>query len=162
MPLQDPSTEIASFRPITAENAIRLGQGFATIDPWARYRYTPEALSTFLSMREEQAPRFEILSEGAIAGALCIRENWLRGPYLQFLGILPEFQNLGLGRAALAFFEDRARLQAARNIWVVASEFNHAALAFYERFGFVRVATLDGLAAEGIGEILLRKRLIIG
>ncbi len=162
MPLQNPSTEIASFRPMTAQNAIRLGEGFAAIDPWARYRYTPEALATFLAMHEEQAPRFEILSDGTLAGALCIRENWLRGPYLQFLGVLPGFQNRGLGRAALAFFEERARLEAARNIWVVASEFNHGALAFYERFGFVRVATLDGLAAEGIGEILLRKRLIIG
>lgn len=162
MPLQSPATEIVSFRPMTAESAMRLGEGLAAIDPWARYRYTPEALATFLSMREEQAPRSEILSEGALAGALCIRDNWLRGPYLQFLGVLPGFQNRGLGRAALAFFEDRARQQAARNIWVVASEFNHGALAFYERFGFVRIATLDGLAAEGIGEILLRKRLIIG
>lgn len=162
MPLQEPSPELVSFRPMTAESAILLGMGFAAIDPWARYRYTPEALSAFLSMGEEHAPRFEILSEGALAGALCIRENWLRGPYLQFLGILPGFQNRGLGRAALTFFEARARRQAARNIWVVASEFNHRALSFYERFGFVRIATLDGLAVEGIGEILFRKRLIIG
>jgi ribosomal protein S18 acetylase RimI-like enzyme len=42
---------------------------------------------------------------------------------------------------------------------VAASDFNSGALRFYERHGFVRVAALEGLVAEGRSEILLRKRL---
>ncbi|MBS0233605.1 MAG: GNAT family N-acetyltransferase [Proteobacteria bacterium] len=154
------SAGTVSFRPMTAESAEHLGEALAVIDPWAHYDYTPEMLSEFLSAKEEDAPRFEIVSDEALAGAISVRRTWLRGPYLQFLAILPAFQKCGIGGAALSWFEARARHDKARNIWVVASDFNRDALAFYERFGFVQVANLDGLVAEGVGEILLRKRLL--
>jgi ribosomal protein S18 acetylase RimI-like enzyme len=144
---------------MSATSARELGAGLATIDPWAHYRYTARDLTTFLSADEADAPRMEILVEGKPAGAFSIRRTWLRGPYLQFLGVLPEFQGKGIGNAVLAYFEAQAVEVKARNIWVSTSEFNVGALAFYERFGFVRVATLDGLVAGGTAEILLRKRL---
>ncbi|MFA5958300.1 GNAT family N-acetyltransferase [Hyphomicrobium sp.] len=151
-----------SFRPMTAASAEHLGEALSGIDPWAHYHYTAKALAAYLGGKEEDAPRFEIVFGETLAGAICIRKNWLRGPYLQLLGILPTFQKRGLGAIALLWFEDEARRDKAQNIWVVASEFNHGALAFYERFGFSRTATFDGLVAEGTAEILLRKRLIIG
>lgn len=147
---------------MTPESAQQLGSPLAAIDPWAHYRYTAEALTTFLRTEENDAPRLEIIVDGTLAGAFSIRRTWLRGPYLQFLGILPPFQNSGVGNAVLSWFETEGNRLQARNIWVSASEFNTRAVAFYERFGFVRVATLDGLVAEGSAEILLRKRLIIG
>lgn len=147
---------------MTVESADMLGAPLAAIDPWAHYRYTPEALTTFLRDNDHDAPRLEILVDGTLAGAFSVRRTWLRGPYLQFLGILPPFQNKGVGHAVLSWFEAEARRLQARNIWVSASEFNVRAVAFYERFGFVRIATLDGLVAEGTNEVLLRKRLIIG
>ncbi len=156
------STVAVSFRPMTRETADSLGSAFAAIDPWARYNYSAEALSKYFRDKEEDAPRYEVVADDVIAGAICIRKNWLRGPYLQFLGILPSFQSQGVGGAALAWFEADARKDKAQNIWVVASDFNAGALAFYERFGFVRVATLDGLVSDKADEILLRKRLIFG
>ncbi|MBS0250773.1 MAG: GNAT family N-acetyltransferase [Proteobacteria bacterium] len=155
-------TATIAFRPMTAESAKLLGAALAAIDPWAHYRYTPEALTTFLQTEEDDAPRLEILVDGALAGAFSIRCTWLRGPYLQFLGILPPFQKNGVGNAVLSWFEAEGNRLHARNIWVSASEFNVRAVAFYERFGFVRVATLEGLVADGSNEILLRKRLTIG
>ncbi len=159
----DPSADAAdiSFRPMSAKSAEALGVALAAIDPWAHYRYTAQALTTFLRAEEDDAPRVEILLEGASAGAFSIRRTWLRGPYLQFLGILPSFQKKGIGNAVLSRFEAEGRGAQARNIWVSTSEFNVGALAFYERFGFIRVATLDALVAEGTNEILLRKRLTI-
>lgn len=139
-----------------------LGAPLAAIDPWAHYRYTPEALTTFLQAEEDDAPRLEILVDGTLAGAFSIRRTWLRGPFLQFLGILPLFQSKGIGNAVLSWFEAEGNKLQVRNIWVSASDFNVRAIAFYERFGFVRVATLEGLVAEGTNEVLLRKRLIIG
>ncbi len=156
------SAGTVSFRPMTAESAERLGEALALIDPWARYHYTSKMLSQFLSAKEEDAPRFEIVCDEALAGAISVRKTWLRGPYLQFIGILPEFQKRGIGSVALSWFEAGARQDKARNIWVVASDFNPGALAFYERFGFVPVAKLDGLVEDGAGEILFRKRLVTG
>jgi len=152
-------TDGISFEPMSEESAEHLGAALAVIDPWAHYRYTGEALTKYFSTNEEDAPRFQILVGDALAGAICIRKNWLRGPYLQLLGVLPAFQKQGIGGAALSWFEAQARSSNAPNIWVVASEFNHRALAFYERFGFARAAMLDGLVSEGTAEILLRKRL---
>ena len=68
-----------------------------------------------------------------LAGAIGVRRNWLRGPYLQFLGILPAFQRRGIGSVALDWFEGEARAAQAQNLWVAASDFNARALAFYER-----------------------------
>jgi GNAT superfamily N-acetyltransferase len=147
------------FEPMTASAAAILGGALAKIDPWALYGYTPAALSAYLAAREADAPRFEIMVDRAIAGAIGIRRNWMRGPYLQFLGILPPYQRQGIGRVALAWFEGEARAQGAQNLWVAASDFNARALSFYEHHGFNRVATLDALIAEGRDEILLRKRL---
>ncbi|WP_409559953.1 GNAT family N-acetyltransferase [Hyphomicrobium sp. MC8b] len=147
---------------MTSESAELLGAPLAAINPWAHYRYTPEALTTFLRADEDDAPRLEILVDGTLAGGFSIRRTWLRGPYLQFLGILPPFQNSGVGNAVLSWFEAEGNRLQARNIWVSASDFNVRAIAFYERFGFVRIATLEGLVAEGTDEVLLRKRLIIG
>jgi ribosomal protein S18 acetylase RimI-like enzyme len=131
----------------------------ASIDPWARYAYTPAALASFLAAEEADAPRYAIAVDRAIAGAVSIRKNWLRGPYLQFLGILPPFQNQGIGHSVLNWFENQACAANAQNLWVAASEFNTRALSFYEKHGYGRVAILADLVAEGSSEILLRKRL---
>ena len=157
--MSDQRTHAVTFQPMTTQNAKRLGAALAEIDPWAYYGYTPEALTTYLAADEQDAPRWQILVDDVVAGAIVIRWNWLRGPYLQFLGILPAFQNSGVGKATLAWLEADARSHRVQNIWVVASEFNTTALAFYERFGFVRIATLDGLVSEGTAECLFRKRL---
>ncbi len=146
---------------MTAEGAVELGAEFAAIDPWARHGFTAKTLADHLGADEPAAPRYEIMAEETRAGAMCIRKTWLRGPYLQFLGVLPRFQNRGLGTAALGWFEAEALRTNSDNIWIAASDFNTGALTLYERFGFVRVASLDGLVSEGTTEILLRKRLII-
>ncbi len=153
------STKAVAFEPMTAEAAERLGSAFAQIDPWAHYAYTAATLAAFLADEEPGTQRFQIVADQVLAGAIVIQSKWLRGPYLQFLGVLPAFHRRGLGRSALGWFESAARADGARNLWVAASEFNVAAQAFYERHGFVRLASIDGLVADGTAEILFRKRL---
>jgi ribosomal protein S18 acetylase RimI-like enzyme len=148
-----------TFTAMSALAAETIGPSLAKIDPWARYAYTPDALTAFLAAEEPGSPRFAINSGRAIAGAFAIKENWLRGPYLQFLGLLPAFQAHGIGSAVLAWFETRGRDAHAQNLWVVASEFNERALSFYEKHGFRRVAPLTDLVVEGCSEILLRKKI---
>ncbi|MBR2535629.1 MAG: GNAT family N-acetyltransferase [Hyphomicrobium sp.] len=150
-----------SLDTMTEEAAQELGSGFAAIDPWAHYKFSAAALAAYLAKAESGAPRYVIRIGGALAGAVGIRSAWLRGPYLQFLGILPAYQGQGAGQLVLAWFEGTARAHGERNIWVAASDFNSAALKFYETHGFQRAARLDGLLEDGETEILLRKKLII-
>jgi len=156
------SASTVAFRPMTAEAAESLGSAFARINPWAHYAYTAPKLAAFLAEEEPGTRRFQIMADQALAGAIVIQSKWFRGPYLQFLGVLPAFHRRGLGRLALGWFESAAQADGARNLWVAASEFNVGAQAFYERHGFVRIATIDGLIAEGTAEILFRKRLAAG
>jgi diamine N-acetyltransferase len=145
---------------MTADAAQIFGVAFARMEPWSRYPISAEALASYFAAEEIGAPRFMIVRDGALAGVLGLREHWLRGPYIQFLGLVPECQGQRLGQRALAWFEGRARAANFRNLWVAASDFNVAAIAFYERHGYVRVARIDDLIQDGIAEILLRKRLL--
>lgn len=144
---------------MTAAAAKQLGAAFAQIEPWSRYPFSEESLTRFLSERESDAPRYVIYADAAVAGAICVRGKWLRGPYLQFLGVVPKFQKRGYGQLAFAWFEAHARQTAMDNFWVAASSFNASAIGFYERLGFKQVAVLDDLIKPGFSELLFRKRL---
>lgn len=147
------------IEPLAVVDGQRLGVVFAGIDPWAAYGYPAAALGAFLAAAEPGAHRFALQLGDAIAGAAVIRPGWLRGPYLQFLGLVPGFQRRGLGGALLAWMEREARAAKERNLWVAASEINTDAIRLYERHGFTQTAKLDDLAWDGRAEILMRKRL---
>jgi diamine N-acetyltransferase len=153
------STEPLYLRNLPPGEAERLGDIFSKIDPWASYPISAAYLSEYLSTIEPGAPRFALMSGADVIGAVGLRLNWLRGPYLQFIGIVPAFQNRGLGSRFLTWMESTARAGYERNLWVCASDFNNGGIKFYERHGFVRVADLDGLLREGRQEVLFRKRL---
>src|SRR5262249_18602387 len=108
---------------------------------------------------EPGAPRFKITLGGEAAGILGLRLNWLRGPYLQYLAIIPRFQGRRIGSSVLAWFEHEARARGERNIWICASAFNQGAARLYQRHGFRIVAELDGLIADPHAELPMRKRL---
>jgi diamine N-acetyltransferase len=149
----------AGLRGLPPGEPERLGPLFAAMEPWTRYQYRPEAITTYLSGIERGAPRLAIMAGNEIAGAVCIRLNWLRGPYLQFIAVLPPFQKMGLGAAMLDWLAQEAKHNGEKNVWVCASDFNLGAIRFYERHGFVRTAVLDGLINADIAEVLMRKRL---
>lgn len=143
---------------ITKDDANALGAGLAAIDPWRRMGYAAEALSGYLVRPDPAAHRFAIWAEGALAGAISVREPWLRGPYLELLGLLSNSQRRGVGQAAMDWFESEAP-RSAGNLWVICSEFNSGALAFYKRHGFVEATALEDLVFPDFTEILLRKPL---
>lgn len=144
---------------LSEADARRLATFFGAMDPWAAYGYSGAALGDFLSASEPGAPRFALTLDATVVGAAVIRTAWLRGPYLQFLALVPEAQGRGIGTALLTWLERQARVAGERNLWVAASQINADAIRFYERHGFVPVAELDGLAYDERTEILFRKRL---
>lgn len=156
----DPATGAPrALTPLDPARAKDLGAVFAAISPWADYPFDPASLAAYFAKVEPGAPRYQITLGGDVAGIAGLRNEWLRGPYVQFLGILPAFQGRGLGAAVMAWCERDARAKGARNLWVAASDFNVAARRFYERCGFAETARLDGLVQDGKTEILMRKRL---
>ncbi len=145
--------------PMTQADAAPLAQAVAALEPWRTYAYPAEKLAAYLTRSEPGAPRFILRREGEIAGGIGLRLNWMRGPYIQFLAVLPRFQCQGLGSAVIAWVEAQARAGDERNLWIAASEINAHARRLYERLGFREIAKLDELVCEGRNEILYRKRL---
>lgn len=143
---------------MTPEEADRLGAAFAAMSPWLDYQMPAASLQRFFAMQESDAPRWSIHVDDALAGAVVIRRPWLHGPYLQFLGITEGFREVGVGASILEWMEQEA-LGRYRNLWLCVSATNVRAEAFYARYGYRRVAALDGLVADGMDEILMRRQL---
>lgn len=145
--------------PMTEAEAGPLAEAVCALEPWRTYGYPSEKLAEYLARHEPGAPRFVLRHDGELAGGIGLRLNWLRGPYVQFLAILPPFQGHGSGSALLAWVEAQVHAGGERNLWIAASEINIRARRLYERLGFREVARLDDLVSEGRAEILYRKRL---
>lgn len=140
-----------------------LAGAFSQMSPWIHYPFSPDELTRYFTKKEEDAPRYVVRradNKNTVIGALGLRENWLRGPYIQFLGLTEAFQNRSVGEALLGHIAETAQHDGAQNLWVMASQFNKRALVFYQRHGFNPVATIDALVTDDKSEVLLRKRLL--
>jgi diamine N-acetyltransferase len=145
--------------PMTEVDARPLAEAVSALEPWRTYGYPAEKLAGFLAENEPGAPRFVLRLGSEVAGGIGLRLNWMRGPYIQFLAVLPPFQCQGIGSAAIAWVEAQARAGDERNLWIAASEINTHARRLYERLAFREVAKLDDLVCEGRSELLYRKQL---
>ena len=144
---------------LTADQTQVLGQRMAKIDPWQRLGFAAPALTAYLNRTDNALQRHAITQNSQIVGALALRAPWLRGPYLELLMVLPEFQNQGIGKKALNWAFHQAASENATNFWACVSAFNQPARAFYAKLGFTETSELTDLVTNGENEILLRKVL---
>ena len=151
-----PGCELST--PLSAEQAQSIAAMLAASEPWTTLNFSAAALEKYLTRDDPALHRYLISVEGRPAGVICVRYPWLRGPYLELLGVAPELRGKGTGKQVLGWVESEAR-RGAKNLWVVASYFNREALRFYERLGFHPIGTIPGLVMPDYDEILLRKRL---
>lgn len=145
---------------LPVSEAARLGKAFAAIDPWRSYPYDAKHLEGYFAGIEVDAPRLGLFRDGDLAGVVGVRLNWLRGPYLQFLGVLPAHQNHRLGHAALGWLFAEAKRAGARNVFVCVSDFNGGARRLYTAHGFEAVGDLPDLVAAGQTEVLMRRIIL--
>jgi GNAT superfamily N-acetyltransferase len=140
-----------------ADDAAGLAARLATMPPWSTLGYTAASLEQYLTRADAALHRFRIDVDGGAAGVLCVRQPWLRGPYIELIGLDAAGRGRGIGADLIAWLA--AEAAPARNIWALVSDFNQPARRFYDRLGFAAVGTLADLVAPGCNEILLRKRL---
>ncbi len=145
--------------PMSIETAQQLGAATATFGPWRHYGISSAAMTRMFAPAIDNAARYHVHVGRELAGGMVIRDPWLVGPYLQTIAILPAHQGSGIGGRLLAWFEQRARLDSQRNIWLCVSAFNAPAHRFYQAHGWQHAADLADLIRDGDGESLMRKRL---
>jgi diamine N-acetyltransferase len=145
-----------AFEPIGA-SASELASAFSAMDPWQRLGVTSDALLKTLTQLRPGTFAFQIAIDGRLSGAAVFRSPFLRGPYLELLGVLPHAQRSGIGRRVIRFMEMEAK--DATNLWVCVSDWNTPAVNFYRALGFETAGSLPDLVTSGFTEMLLRKRL---
>ncbi len=144
--------------PVTEEQARAVAEMLAASEPWLTLKFSAASLARYLTRDDAALRRYSISVGDDLAGVICVRYPWLRGPYVELLGLAPNYRGKGIGRQVLAWAESEARREA-KNLWVVASSFNHQALNFYQSLGFYPIGPIQGLVTPEHDEILLRKNL---
>jgi GNAT superfamily N-acetyltransferase len=138
------------------EEAHLLSRLLAGMDPWHTLRYTADALEGYLLHADAALSRYAVVSQDTIIGVICIRYPWLRGAYVELIGLDPVYQGVGIGSALLHWIEEQAQIET-QNVWVLTSTFNTRARTFYARHGYVEIGILNDFVQPGYHEVLLRK-----
>jgi len=150
---------ICTLMPPTKSQALDLATHLVKIDPLKTLGTEIEPTAKHFAGKVDSACRMAIFVDGDLSGIICIKTNWLAGPYVDFIGLLPKAQGKGIGKAIFSWLENEARKSKARNLFLCVSAFNKAAIRFYLSLGFVEYAQLDELIIDDHDEILMRKRL---
>ncbi|MBV1696344.1 MAG: GNAT family N-acetyltransferase [Hyphomicrobiales bacterium] len=148
------------LEPMTADTAATIGNALATFGPWRHYATPAAILVEHLASTHGGTARYAARLDGVLAGAIVVRSPWLLGPYLQLLAVLPEFQGRKIGDRLLGWFEETAREDDARQVWLCVTGANTGAQRFYRAHGWQEAARLNDLIADGEDELMLRKWLI--
>jgi ribosomal protein S18 acetylase RimI-like enzyme len=116
------------------------------------------ALERYLSRPDPSLHRFGIHTAAGLGGVVCVRYPWLRGAYLELIGLLPDSQGQGLGGQLMSWLTAETAA-VEQNLWTLVSATNGDARRFYARHGFTQVGELDDLVRPGTRELMLRRRL---
>ena len=141
------------------EDAELLASVLSKIEPWKTLNSTADGLKKGFFHQDSSTHTYAVILDDEPVGIISIRYPWLLGPYLGFLGIVPQAQGRGLGKVLMNWLEETAKEHSARNIFICVSDFNKEAQNFYQSCGYEKVAHLDGLIVDQHAELLLRKRL---
>jgi ribosomal protein S18 acetylase RimI-like enzyme len=147
--------EALSIRPLaTPAEAEACAAFMAASEPWVTLGREPE---TCLRLLQDPAlERYVAYTEERLAGCLVLN---LQGPfvgYVQVVCVAPDFRDLGLGSALVAFAETRI-FRDHPNVFLCVSSFNQGARRLYERLGYTQVGELPDFIQAGHSEFLMRK-----
>ena len=145
-------------RSLSSTDAELLSATFAASQPWLSLGISATGLKNYLLREDSHLYRYTVRVNDELAGVICLRYPWLRGPYIELVGLTESYRGHGIGTQLLHWAETEARHQS-NNLWLVTSSFNQRALQFYARHGFEHIGRIEGLVHSDYDELLLRKRL---
>jgi GNAT superfamily N-acetyltransferase len=149
------------IRPATASDLAPLAAGLAQLDLMRRYGRDQAGLAADLAQAHACGDGLLLSEEGGRLTGLAwfLRHGSLgMGGYLKLMAVLPGQQARGVGARLLMAFE-AAVAESNGHGFLLCSDFNASAQAFYERHGWTRVGALPGLVLPGVAELIYWKRL---
>lgn len=140
------------------EDARIIAGEMVRMDPWRALNYSAVNLESYLLAPDPSLRRYAVRLDGRVAGVVAVRYPWLKGAYLELIGLFPAAQGQGFGTTILQWLE-RTTAARATNLWVLVSSFNDGARRFYLRYGFREIGAIEALVSLQSTELLLRKVL---
>jgi ribosomal protein S18 acetylase RimI-like enzyme len=125
-----------------------------------RYGFEPVSLAAVFSAALDSGGEFFVAElEGRVAGFAWIDPHgaFSSAPYLRLIAVDESLRGSGVGSVLLAEFESRTA-SVGRDWFLLVSDFNVKAQAFYERHGYRKCGALPDFARPGITEILMAKK----
>jgi ribosomal-protein-alanine N-acetyltransferase len=143
------------IRPLrTTQEAEQCAAMMAATDPWITLGRGHAACLAIL--QNEDRERYVAVHDGMVTGVIVLN---LAGPlagYIQMVCVTAAARGQGVGRALVAFAEERV-FREHPNVFLCVSSFNVAARRLYERLGYVVIGELTDFLVAGHAEILMRK-----
>jgi len=150
-----------ALRPAVAADLAPLAAGLATLPLMRRYGRGEPRLAADLAAALTRGDGLLLAIEGGAPVGLAwyLRDGTLgMGGYLKLMAVLPGAQARGVGGALLAAFEAELARGTSHG-FLLCSDFNASAQAFYRRHGWTQVGALPGLVLPDVAELIYWKRL---
>jgi ribosomal protein S18 acetylase RimI-like enzyme len=135
-------------------------------DPlWRRYGITLARARTSIRRalgagRGDRAPGFFAVARhaGSVAGFVWFRSEGTfdHSGYIRWIGVAPDARSRGIGALLMRYAEDKI-FQSGPNVFLMVSDFNRRAQAFYRRQGYTKIGVVRDYVVPGITEYLYRK-----
>jgi len=145
------------IRPIAGPPEVEAcARMMAASEPWITLQRDYAA-----SLRNLSSPEKEIhvaVLRAEVLGFIVLNLHGGFVGYIQSICVAPQWRGRAVGRALVAFAEERV-FKEFPNIFICVSSFNHNAQRFYRSLGYEVIGELKNYVVDGHSEILLRKSI---
>lgn len=153
------------IRPMKPEDAAHCARMMVETPLWQQHGVTFQtAQDRFLAGLEAGAGLFVMADEDdpnhPIVGFVwcVVRGAFDRSGYIRLLAVDGRRRGRGLG-ALLLQHAEVFLAQAAPDVFLLVSDFNHEAQRFYRRHGYTQIGAVPDYVSPGVAELLYHKRL---
>ena len=145
------------IRPIAGTPEVETcARMMAASEPWITLQRDYAASLRNLSTTEKEI--HVAVREAEILGFIVLNLHGGFVGYIQSICVAPQWRGRAVGRALVAFAEERV-FKEFPNMFICVSSFNHGAQRFYRSLGYEVVGELKDYVVDGHSEILLRKTI---
>ena len=148
------------LRPIQSTDIIPLAELMAASPLWQRYNVTVDSATHRLRHGlDQQATIIVAEINNEPVGFIWTVEKgaFNRSGYIMLIGVQADTQGQGVGRA-LMLAAETALFSQVMDIFLLVSDFNQAAQAFYRQLGYQQVGAIPDYVVPGITELIFHKR----
>lgn len=148
-----------NIRALLADDLPALAALMAGDPLWQRYGVTEAGAARRLADGLAAGATIAVaVADGAVAGFIwyVARGAFNRSGYIMLIGVEPWARGRGVGRGLMEHAE-AALFTEAGDVFLLVSDFNAAAQAFYRRLGYQQVGAIPDYVVPGVAELVFCK-----